>query len=110
MSETIETLAVPAAASVSACSAAVDRCMAAYKNAYRACATMGEADYKRLKAGNNAYRLAMPRTVSVTEIQAFIACIAHGINIGVFERHEPTQLLYAAQVALSAQRRKPGKK
>jgi hypothetical protein len=35
----------------------------------------------------------MPRTESVTEIQAFIACVAHGINIGVFERHEPSQLL-----------------
>jgi hypothetical protein len=50
-SETIETPAAPADAPVSACSVAVDRCMAAYKNAYRACATLGEADYKRLNAG-----------------------------------------------------------
>lgn len=90
--------------------AAVNHCMAQYKGAYRAAATMGASEYGSHKAGREAYRLALPRTGSVTEIQGFIACIAHGITLEVFDRHEPTQLLYAAQVALASLKSKTGKK
>ena len=111
MSETIEAPAQPAVSAASICSAAVERCMDAYKKAYRACAAQGGDQYDRNDAGSNAYRLAMPCTDSIAEIRAFIACVAYGITMEVFKRNEPNQLLYAAQVALSSRRRrKAGKK
>jgi hypothetical protein len=51
----------------------------------------------------------MPLTQTETDIQAFISCVTRGIALDVFENHEPSQLLYAAQIALSVTKRKPGK-
>jgi hypothetical protein len=42
-------------------------------------------------------------------IRAAITCIAHGITLEVFDGRDGSQLLYAAQVALSVLNRK-GKK
>ena len=91
-------------------SAVVDRCVAAYKDARRDAAGQGASDYKQHEAGRIAYRLAMPRTNNLADIHAFIACVACGITLEIFDRHEPTQLLYAAQVALAAVKGKPKKK
>ncbi len=100
---------LPPAAPISPVSAAVDRCMAAYKQAYRAAGTIGADRDERHDAGCHAYRLVLPRTETQTDIQAFVNCVTHGIAIGAFEGQEPSQLLYAAQVALSAVKQKPGK-
>jgi hypothetical protein len=89
--------------------AAVKRCMIAYKQAYSAAGTMGVTNTARHKAGCRAYRMSLPRTESLADIQAFINCIAQGVAIGAFEGPESSQLLYAAQVSLSAIRRKPAK-
>jgi hypothetical protein len=97
-------------APVSPIAAAVNRCIAAHNNAYRACALANGDDWDRRNAGKNAYRLAMPRAETVTDVQGFIACVMHGMNLGVFDRYEPNQLLYAAQVALTALKHKPVKK
>ena len=94
---------------VSPVRAAVNRCMDAYKQAYRAAGTMGADRFDRHVAGAEAYRLAMPLTQTETDIQAFISCVTRGIALDVFENHEPSQLLYAAQIALSVTKRKPGK-
>jgi hypothetical protein len=100
---------LPPSEPVSPVYAAVNRCMAAYKQAYRAAGTMGADQLNRHVAGSDAYRLALPLTQTETDIQAFISCVTRGIALGVFETHEPSQLLYAAQIALSVTKRKPGK-
>jgi hypothetical protein len=47
------------------------------------------------------YRLAMPPLDSYAEIHAYIACVAQGVALGIFSGRDGSQLLYAAQVALS---------
>ena len=57
-----------------------------------------------------AYKLAMPRMESLNAIRAAIACIAQGIALEVFDGRDGSQLLYAAQVAMSTLKAKGGKK
>ena len=57
-----------------------------------------------------AYKLAMPRRESLAAIRAAIACIAQGIALEVFDGRDGSQLLYAAQVAMSTLKAKGGKK
>ena len=100
---------LPPAKPVSPVYAAVEHCMAAYKMAYRAAGSLGANQEDRHNAGCHAYRLSLPLTQTETDVQAFVNCVTHGIALGAFEGQEPSQLLYAAQVALSAVKRKPGK-
>jgi hypothetical protein len=52
-----------------------------------------------------AYRHAMPYLLPDPDsIDAFIACVTHGLVIQVFEPAEASKLLYAAQVALGSLR------
>ncbi len=48
-----------------------------------------------------AYKLAMPKMDTITSIRAAIACIANGVALEVFDGRDGSQLLYAAQVALT---------
>ena len=84
---------------------AVEICMTAFRRAYDSRAARKESEFECQKAGRYAYRLAMPLTVTLDGVQGFIACVTHGIHIGVWNLREPNQLLYAAQVALAAHRR-----
>jgi hypothetical protein len=53
----------------------------------------------------HAYRHAMPFLTSDPDaIDAFIACVTHGLIIEVFEPAEASKLLYAAQVAITSRR------
>lgn len=52
----------------------------------------------------NAYRQAMPALAGETNIRDFIAAVTDGALLGVIPQKEHTKLLYAAQVALSAER------
>ncbi len=54
-----------------------------------------------------AYRGAMPPLVGYEGIRDFIACVAYGILIEAIPSERSGQLLYAAQVALSALLRTP---
>lgn len=58
------------------------------------------------------YRLAMPSMETYEGIHAYIACVAQGIALGIFNGRDGSQLLYAAQVAISVvnQQRKEDKK
>jgi hypothetical protein len=47
----------------------------------------------------------MPPLLGAENIREFIACVAHGMLIGAIENKDATRLLYAAQVAFSAQSR-----
>ncbi|HEX3894242.1 MAG TPA: hypothetical protein VHW46_16830 [Terracidiphilus sp.] len=59
-----------------------------------------------IKNCRNAYREAMPPLVYEANIRDFIACVAHGILIDVLSLEESSKLLYAAQVAASAETRR----
>jgi hypothetical protein len=85
--------------------AAVTRCCKAWTTAYRAAriaGTWGPACYIR---ANEAYRNAMPPLTTTQNIRDFIACTAHGLMMRAIETMIAPKLLYAAQVATSAQRR-----
>jgi hypothetical protein len=56
-----------------------------------------------------AFKLALPGLGTIGEIREFIAAVAQGIALQFFDGREGSQLLYAAQVALSAlEREKKG--
>jgi hypothetical protein len=97
----MDTLEAPAQA-VLTTTAILERGLNAYQREYKAIEATGKSDYLCRKAGANAYRLAMPSTETLASTQALIACVAQGINLQVYEGHESTQPLYAAQVALAA--------
>lgn len=86
--------------------AAIARCRAAWQRAFN--------DYVKKNAKRDswvkdnaakpaaiAYRAAMPPLVGHQGIRDFIACAAFGILIEAIPRDRASQLLYAAQVALS---------
>ena len=57
------------------------------------------------------YRLAMPAMENYEGIHGYIACVAQGIALGIFTGRDGSQLLYAAQIAISVvnQQRKEDK-
>jgi len=57
-----------------------------------------------------AYKFAMPRVESLNALRAAITCIAQGIALVVFDGRVVSQLLYAAQVAMSTLKAKGKKK
>ncbi len=75
----------------------------------------GEVDFKRVgvhlkyaeRISTQAYREAMPPLIDEEHIRDFIACVAHGMVLRVFEANEGSKLLYAAQVASQAQAKRP---
>ena len=63
---------------------------------------------RAIKNSYKAYREALPPLHGSENIRDFIACVAHGMAIEVFDVREASKMLYAAQVAAAAQPR-PGK-
>jgi DNA-binding IclR family transcriptional regulator len=61
----------------------------------------GCSGWERKKRAMMAYKLAMPVMDSRGAVLAYIACVAQGINLKVFSGRDGSQMLYAAQVALS---------
>ncbi len=53
-----------------------------------------------------SFRLAMPNLSTWDGIHAYIACVAQGVVMKVFSGRDGTQLLYAAQVAISVMQHK----
>jgi hypothetical protein len=102
--ETIATAPANTPAPLSITAAALQRCLQAYRRGYQAAKAKDDGDISSRRAGSTAYRLAMPSTETLGDIQALIACVTQGINLQVYEGRESTQLLYAAQVALAAQK------
>ena len=92
-------------------SAAIKRCCAAWQRAYDAFmegkqGSSVEKAYAKHKAAP-AYCEAMPTLAGYESIRDFIACAAHGILIDKIPEKKATQLLYAAQVALSSLKQEP---
>lgn len=88
---------------------AVERCKAEWSSAYELAKAKGLAAPKALRMASVAYKLAMPQMDSLPGIRAAITCIAQGISLEVFDGRDGSQLLYAAQVALSVLHKKGAK-
>ena len=89
---------------------ALTTCRHAWEDAYAQANLKGLTAAKALRMAQVAYKLAMPKMDSLPTIRAAIACIAQGITLEVFDGRDGSQLLYAAQVALSVQHAKGAKR
>jgi hypothetical protein len=89
---------------------AAAHCHDEWHHAYQLAKDKGRPQQKALRMASVAYKLAMPRMDSLTAIRAAIACIAQGISLEVFDGRDGSQLLYAAQVAMSTLKAKGAKK
>ena len=85
-------------------------CKEAWTNAYDLAQSKGLPPNKSIRMASVAYKLAMPKMDSLPTLRAAIACIAQGITLEVFDGRDGSQLLYAAQVALSVQHAKGAKR
>jgi hypothetical protein len=89
---------------------AAAHCQDEWHHAYQLAKEKGLPAPKALRMASVAYKLAMPRMESMTAIRAAIACIAQGISLEVFDGRDGSQLLYAAQVAMSTLKAKGARK
>ena len=80
---------------------AAQHCREEWQRAYDLAKTKGLPAPKALRMASVAYKLAMPEMDSLPAIRAAITCIAQGIRLEVFDGRDGSQLLYAAQVAMS---------
>ncbi|MGA3346185.1 MAG: hypothetical protein ABSC76_15090 [Terracidiphilus sp.] len=76
-------------------------CEQAWRDAYDTATAKGLNASKALRMASVGYKLAMPKMDTMPAIRAAIACIAQGIQLEVFDGRDGSQLLYAAQVAMS---------
>ena len=88
---------------------ALSACKDAWSHAYQIAHDKGLAANAALRMASVANKLAMPKMDSLPTIRASIACIAQGIVLEVFDGRDGSQLLYAAQVALSVLNQKQRK-
>ena len=92
------------------CWQALDNCKSEWTRAYEIAVSKGLPATKAIRMASVAYKLAMPKMDSLPAIRATISCIAQGITLEVFDGRDGSQLLYAAQVALSVSNVKGAKK
>jgi hypothetical protein len=83
---------------------AVERCCEAMRRCVQTGVKSRSHSIYPAMAGSASYCDAMPPLSGYDNIKDFIACTAHGVLIGTIDKKKGTQLLYAAQVALSIQR------
>lgn len=69
----------------------------------------GCSEDQAFRVARDAYILYMPLLIDRKSIHDYIACVSQGVLHKVFEPKEANSLLYAAQIALSLQR-KSGRK
>lgn len=106
----IHAVAIPPRDRTSFTARAVARCQDEYHQAFNLAKEKGLLQPRALRMAAVAYKLAMPRMESLNAIRAAIACIAQGIALEVFDGRDGSQLLYAAQVAMSTLKAKGAKK
>ena len=87
-------------ASVRCCCEAADR-------TYRTLLAKGENRQDCWRAAERAYQNAMPPLAGENNISDFVACVIHGLLIGVFLESRASKLLYGAQVAGAMLRKQP---
>jgi len=81
---------------------AVELCCEMYRTTKEQSIKDGKSASVAVQAGKLAYCSIMPKLAGADNVRDFIACIAHGMLIGVIPSSEGTRPLYAAQVAFSA--------
>src|SRR5271165_7650935 len=87
-----------------AITAAVQRCLDAYHHELAIPRPKDGTDHSSKTYARKAYRNAMPFLSSPANIDAFIACVAHGLLINAIRGDDASKLLYAAQVAIASRR------
>jgi len=85
---------------------ALSHCKAEWTRAHELARSKGQPAVRAQRMAAVAYKIAMPQMNSLAGIKAAIACIAQGIRLEVFDGKDGSQLLYAAQVAMSIHREK----
>jgi hypothetical protein len=88
----------------------VEHCKEEWTRAYALAQEKGLSAAKATRMAAVAYKLAMPQMDTLPGIRGAITCIAHGITLEVFDGRDGSQLLYAAQVALTVLNQKGRKK
>lgn len=87
---------------------AVRNCCSAATRALKETQKQHRGDsFKCADAAVTAYRDAMPSLEGYENIRDYIACVAHGMLLGVIDPLEGPKFLYAAQIALSVLQRRP---
>ena len=91
--------------------AAITRCHEAWIKALKAYALKAnrpldliEVDILHARYAGQAYRNELPYLTSSLQIDTYIACVTHGMDLRAIEAAEGAKLLYAAQVALASRR------
>jgi hypothetical protein len=105
----IHAVAAPPRDRTSRTDRALDHCKSEWQSAFDLAKEKGLATTKALRMAAVAYQLAMPEMDSLPTIRAAIACIAEGIQLEVLDGLDGSQLLCAAQVALSVLKQKDTK-
>ncbi|UWZ85018.1 hypothetical protein [Occallatibacter riparius] len=82
---------------------AVQHCLDAYNKACAEDDARNDHSPESLARVNRAYRRAMPFLTPAT-IDAFLACVTHGLVLEVFTTAEAAKLLYATQIAVGSRR------
>ena len=98
---TIDAAAAPPLDRESRASKAAEHCADEWRNAHALALGKGYPAARALRMAAVAYKLAMPKMDTLASIRSAICCIAQGIQLEVFDGRDGSQLLYAAQVALS---------
>jgi hypothetical protein len=99
-----------AATKQSAIDSAMSHCKAEWTRAHELAQKKGLPAAKAQRMAAVAYKIAMPRMNNIASIKAAVACVAQGIQLEVFDGRDGSQMLYAAQVAISIHREKGKKK
>lgn len=86
---------------------AIARCLDAYMRTYKAAMRRGKGNSLATIGADTAFRTAMPSLTGHENIRDFVACVAHGMLMGVIRGPEAARLLYAAQVATVTARSLP---
>lgn len=82
---------------------AVAYCLKAYNEAYQATFLKKKSEYHAEMSAKAAYLSALPPLSGSRNIRDHVACVAHAMAIKALEGADGARLLYAAQVASTAQ-------
>jgi hypothetical protein len=88
---------------------AVHNCRKAFDQAFKAEKAATGNEFSARSNAVEAYSTSLPLLTTQGNIQAFIACVTHGMAIGVFRYTDGLELIKAARAAHLTLPREPGK-
>jgi hypothetical protein len=89
---------------------AVDLCDQMFAESAQQALKEGKSPQVAKAQGKVAFCATLPKLAGADNIRDFIACIIHGMAIGIIPGNEGTRLLYGAQVAHMARTKRPKKR